>query len=99
MIKHLKRFNMPAIAAMGATICFLALMNFSLASTGFTSSRGIPFKWYTWTDLNAKETYIWWAVPVNIFIGLAAAIAVGLLVEKLTPKPPEPLKNKAQLLQ
>jgi hypothetical protein len=94
MIKYLKRFTLPSIAAMIATVCFLGIMNIRLASTGFTTSRGIPFKWYTWSDFGGKDTYHWWAIPGNILFAIAVAIVVGIIVEKILPKPVPLKRNK-----
>ena len=69
-------------------------MNIRMVSTGYSNSRGLPFQWYKWSDFGGQDRYNWWAIPGNIVTGLAAAIVVGLLVDKLTPKPVEPFGIK-----
>jgi len=76
-----KRFGWVAVAVMIITASVATFLNARLVVTGFYNWRGLPFRWYTWSDFGPKDTYYIWALIADIVIALAVIIAIGILVE------------------
>jgi hypothetical protein len=80
------RFSLISVSAMLLATTAVALLVTGTQSDGFGGHQGLPFAWYSWTDviIDGRQVggYRWGGLVADIVVWSVGVLVLGLLVER-----------------